>query len=197
MKLKFIQPFIVILFFISCKQNKKSDDFLIIKEKKIKTSKLIKQEVLLTTKNIHNFDLYLINNDEIFYPEEGLLAYERNEDIGKVSIYFFNKKGALKWQKKMNDFSEEEVNKELNRIQNLSLKEFKKEFTIYAFLIDKLYLQNTPEGMYQKETYVKNLYKYEDNSKLWISVDSFAVKIKDDFLKEREWSKRKLRELIN
>lgn len=198
--------FLLVTFFLllSCK---KTSDITVNKKDAITTAK-VKTEIESNIRiqkskySKKDFDFILKDREDLNWLPKGILVMKSDylpnyNDIGNILFYTFSKSGASIWKKKMDISTEEEVNKELNRIKNLLLDDFKKEFTIYAFLIDKQYLQNTPEGMYQKETYVKNLYKYEENSKLWISVDSFAVKIKDDFLKEREWSKRKLRELIN
>ncbi len=147
-----------------------------------------------------DFDFVLKEREDANWHPNGVLVMKCNylpnyNDIGNILFYIFSKSGALKWQEKMDSFTEAAADKELERIKKLSLDEFKKEFEVYAFIIDKQYIEDTPEGPYQKDIYKKELYHRNDND-VWKKVDSFEVKERNDFIIEREWSKKKLAEVI-
>ncbi|MFL1897289.1 hypothetical protein ACJRPK_16415 [Aquimarina sp. 2-A2] len=198
--LRFCIFFFTLVLLLSCKKASNNLELSTV-NKKDSTITKVKTETEKLKYSKEDFDFILKDKEDINWHPKGLLVMKSDylpnyNDIGNILFYTFSKLGALKWQEKMDDYSEEETEVELERIKNLSLDAFKKEFEIYAFVIDKQYIKDTPEGPYQKETYVKELYHCNDKD-IWRKIDSFEVKKEDNFLKEREWSKRKLAELVN
>lgn len=185
---------------LSCKKTSNNLELSTVNKKDSTVAK-VKAESEKLKYSKEDFDFILKDREDINWHPKGVLVMKFDylpnyNDIGNILFYTFSKSGALKWQDKMDNYSEEETDVELERIKNLPLEEFKKEFEIYAFVIDKQYITDTPEGPYQKETYVKELYHRNDKN-VWKKIDSFEVKKNGgDFVKEREWSKIKLAELV-
>lgn len=200
--LKLLFATTIIFFLFSCKNVSKNSELSnnnIVADAKSQPQSYDRLERSKYSKE--DFDFILKDREDSNWHPKGLLVLKitylpNYNDIGNVLFYFFSKSGTLKWQKKMDSSSEEETDKELERIKNLALEEFKKEFEIYTFVIDKKYIQDTPEGPYQKDVFVKELYHHNTNTDIWVKIDSFEVKTEEDFIKEREWSKDILSKIV-
>jgi len=153
----------------------------------VKTKTITKKE---KSPGMYNFDsilecgYYSYNTNFFVTADYGCIYQKGKNDFGNISIYLIPKKVKGTPSNKIESY-ERYVNK-------LDIKNLKKEFTIYVFLVDKKYIVDTPEGPYQGEKFVRDLYKWDNKN--WIKVDSFVVNNENDEIEERKWYKNKVKD---
>ncbi|MCF6350650.1 MAG: hypothetical protein L3J23_06405 [Flavobacteriaceae bacterium] len=216
MKVKIIY-LLILLFTICCKQTKKGN-------KEISDSKLI--ETVANIENIpnpkeernnnYNFD-NVLKCEKYGYDGTASIAdygclYEpkRNNTYGNIVFYLIPKKGIKKHLKKVDKLFEEgdkydKWEKEGERINSMSITGIKNEFYIYLSLIDKKYLEHTPnldasynikQNKGDNYKFKTELYTFNDKMQIWELLDSFETfqKISN---KAWEWEQKKIKDIIN
>ena len=212
MKLK-ILCLLISLFTICCKQSKKEIS---------NTSKLTQEKVVESTPNTKEKKETIYNFNDIVKCKKygydgtasigdyGCLYEPKGSNIyGNIVSYLIPKEGIKKHLQKVNDLFQEgdkydKWEKEGERINNLSIKEIKEEFYIYLSLIDKKYLEHTPNldasyNIKQSEgkdyKFTTQWFTFNSSIKSWKLLDSFETSLSTD-RKAWEWEQGKIKEVI-
>lgn len=172
LKSKNIILFIITLLLFSCKDN-------------AQTTNSHKTTVL---KDL-NFDS-LLKCSDYTYDEGSFLTADygciynpkAGNDYGNATIYLI--------PKNKHNITDEQIISENSRVNNLSISQYKKEFNIYIFVIDKQDLNYNKSGdpaYYQKSKYEERAYTYNDTISKWILLDSINVLNESQNQKEQTW----------
>lgn len=162
-----INVFLYGLFFafcsISC--NKKSNDTA--KEFGLKSDSYNFENILKCS--YYDFrETYFVTTDN------GCVYNEKSNSIGNAVIFLVPKK-------ELNKKRTENVN---DYISKLNTKEIKEIFKIFISIIPKKFLVNTPEGYYQKDKYIRNLYNYKEKNGEWVLIDTKEINSKEEEQKD-------------
>lgn len=173
-KSKNIILFIIALFLFSCKDNAQANNL-----QKITNKKELNFDTLLKCSE-YSYDV-----GHFFTADYGCIYNPQgNNTYGNAIIYLV--------QKKKHHISDEQISKENSRVNNLTIEEYKKEFKIYLFLIDKQYLnynKSADPTYYQKSKYEEKAYTFDDKQNKWILIDSINVLNSNENQKEQIWIK--------
>ncbi len=163
--------------FLSCKEyhNKLQKKDIINPKEEISFDNLIKCNNYAPDKNGQYF----------LTPDYGCI-YDggKKNQYGNLNFYLIPKKGI--------DTSTIKLDKEVDRINSISVNQIKSEFKILAFLIEKKHLNYTKNGdpiYYQKENYTEKYFIYNANLKKWYLKDSITIQENDEMEKELNWKK--------
>ncbi|WP_445709997.1 hypothetical protein [Flavobacterium sp.] len=113
---------------------------------------------------------------------------ENNNNLGNIIIYLIPKtldSNSIELEKKINNFSEENL---------------KEKFNIYIYLIRKDFLNPNPNGdptYYQNEKFEEELYTFNVESEKWSLIDSIQINNYKENLKEQQWRDNFINSKIN
>ncbi|MEC3874194.1 hypothetical protein [Chryseobacterium salviniae] len=174
--------FTIIFFLLSCKGEAQKND--------------LNKSDNTHNKNI-NFDSVLKSGDytwnESYFmtADYGVIYNEKTNPFGNLTIYLIPK-NKLK-------IKNEQIEQENNRVNGLSIDEYKKKFRIIIFLIDKKDLNYAKSGdpfYYQKPAYEEKIYSYDENVKQWIFIDSIKILNEGENEKEQAWREKYISDQI-
>lgn len=104
--------------------------------------------------------------------------------FGNLIIYLIPKKKL--------QINDEQIEQENNKINGLTIDNYKQNFNIFLYLIDKQYLNYSKSGdpvYYQKPSYEEKLYTYDGKTNKWIFVNSIKILNESQNGKEQIWRK--------
>jgi len=121
-------------------------------------------------------------NDGYFMTADYGCIYNPNggNNLGNVVVYLIPQKPL--------SIADEQIAVENKKINTLSTTQYKKDYNIYVFLINKKYLNYNKDGdpvYYQKDKFTETLYTYDSASDKWNIVDS--INVNGDATKEQTW----------
>jgi len=140
-------------------------------------------------KNILDFDSVLkcsdySYNDNYFVTADYGCVYNPKEKniFGNIIVYLFSKEKL--------EITDEEINVETKKVNDLSINEYKRNYNIFIYLIPKEFLNYSSNGdpmYYQKESYKEELYTFDAKIKKWILLDCIKINnsLEDKF--EQNW----------
>lgn len=132
---------------------------------KTENSKVLNFDNMLHCNDFSYNDGYFLTADYgcIYTPKEA-------NKYGNIAIYLVPKRKTI--------ISDDNIDKENNRVNKLSQNNIKKGFKIYLSLIDKKFLNYTriaDPNYYQKEKYENQVYTYDEKNKKWILLDTISI----------------------
>lgn len=165
--------FLIGLFLLSCKDNAQTNN----SQKTTSQKELNFDKLLKCSDYSYDEDYFLTADYGCIYDPKG------NNNFGNVIIYLV--------QKKKQPISDEQISFQTTRVNNLSIAEYKKEFKIYLFLIDKQYLNyaKADPSYYEKSKYKEEAYTFDDKQNKWILIDSINILNENQNLNEQTWRK--------
>ncbi|WP_160139946.1 hypothetical protein [Chryseobacterium sp. c4a] len=163
--------FLIVLFLFSCKDNAQTNN----SQKTTSQKELNFDKLLKCSDYSYDEDYFLTADYGCIYDPKG------NNNFGNVIIYLV--------QKKKQPISDEQISSQTTRVNSLSIAEYKKEFKIYLFLIDKQYLNyaKADPSYYEKSKYKEEAYTFDDKQNKWVLIDS--INILNQNLNEQTWRK--------
>ena len=102
-------------------------------------------------------------------------------NFGNMIVYLIPKKQII--------ITDENIENENKRVNNLSIENYKNEFNIYVYLTESQYLNYNKNGdpiYYHKASYTEKLYTYEQKNN-WLLLDSLNILNSKSNEKEQEW----------
>lgn len=126
---------------------------------------------------------YSYDDGHFFTADYGCIYDPKgNNNFGNAIIYLISKKEQ--------QIADEQVTSETDKVNKSSIAEYKKEFKIYLFLIDKKYLNYNKSAdpvYYQKPKYTEKAYKFDDKQDKWTLIDSINVLNESQIQNEQTW----------
>lgn len=177
-KIKSLLICLVAFFLLNCRNNSTS--------KENKTLNTRAEAIVSDTSP--NFDKILkckaYSYDEGYFltADAGCLYQPKGDNtFGNLITYLIPKKTL--------NISDDNIEMETNRVNSLTVAQFKEDFDIYVYVIDKKYLNYNQTGdpvYYQKEDFAEQLYTYDNQSQKWKLVDYVSI-TSADHAKEQNW----------
>ncbi|EHQ24976.1 hypothetical protein [Mucilaginibacter paludis] len=131
-------------------------------------------------------------NDGYFMTADYGCIYNPNggNNWGNVVVYLVPQKAS--------DITDDQIAAENKKINALNAAQYKKDYTIYVFLVDKKYLNYNKDGdpaYYQKDKFTETLYTYDSGSDKWNIIDT--INVNGDATKEQTWRYSFLNKRVN
>ncbi|GAA4153560.1 hypothetical protein GCM10022217_09450 [Chryseobacterium ginsenosidimutans] len=170
-KLSKIILFINLVFLFNCKD----------KAQKNNVQKAVNQKEI-NFDNVLKCSDYSYDEDYFVTADYGCTYNQNGNNYGNIIIYLLPKKKS--------EIADEQIENENNRVDGLSIEEYKREFKIILFLIDKKYLNYNKSGdsmYYHKSVYEQKAYVYDDKCHRWIFIGSIKIPDENQNQKEQVW----------
>jgi hypothetical protein len=171
-KSKKIIIFIIALVLFSCKEKVQTN-----RPEEVKPQKELNFDSILKCSD------YSYDNGHFLTADYGCIYNpDDNNNLGNIVIYLV--------QKQTQTIADEQIIAESERINNLTIAEYKKEFKIYVFLIGKEYLNHNKSAdpaYYQKSEFEEKAYTFDEIQKKWILIDSIKILNDSQNLEEQAW----------
>lgn len=165
--------FVIFLLLLNCKNSAQNS----LKKAEGKQNKEINFDSVLKCSNYSYDDNCFMTADYgCIYNPKGINTY------GNIIIYLVPKQQI--------NLKDDEIEIQTKSINNLTINDYKNEFTIFIYLIDARYLNYNPKGdpiYYQKEKYNEELYFFDNNLKKWSLLDSICFSSNKENNKEQKW----------
>jgi len=174
--------FTIILFLFGCKGEAQKNDLNKIK-------KTLQQNITLD--DVLKDGDYTWDEDFFMTADYGVIYNQKTNPFGNLKIYLIPK-NKLK-------IKDEQIEEENNRVNELSIHEYKEKFKIIIFLINKKDLNNAESGdpaYYQKPAYEEKIYTYDEKANQWIFLDSIKILNESENEKEQIWREKYIYEQI-
>lgn len=163
---------ILALHLVSCKDNAQTQNY-----HNTEFQKEVNFDHMLQCNDYSYDDGYFLTADYgCIYNPKG------NNNFGNIIIYLI--------PKKKQHILDEQISIETDKINNLSIVEYKKEYKIYLFLIDKKYLNYNKSAdpvYYQKTKYMEKAYTFDDKKNKWDLIDSIDIIKENQIDNEQTW----------
>ena len=183
-KIKYYTILLIIISLFGCKNDHKVDKTTLNSNLSINNKDISFDSVLQCSDYTYDEGFFITADYGcIFNPKE-------KNDLGNLIIYLIP-------NEKLN-IDDNNLSSETERINNLSINEYKKKFSIYIYLIEKDFLnynQTADPIYYQKDEYIENLYTYENNE--WIFVDKIKISKNINSSSEQSWREKFINDKVN
>ena len=164
----------IVLTLYSCKDN--------VQSKKEQTVFNQKQQNINFDKILKCSD-YSYDGNYFITADYGCIYNPKGENVyGNICIYLFPKHNL--------EINDDEINIENNKINQLDIENYKRDYNIFIYLIPKEFLNYNINGdpiYYQNENYTEELYTFNSSTNKWVLLESLKVDKTSENRFEQNW----------